>query len=97
MLAKFFGGDLDYAQKSHSKHLSFAALADHSELNVGKSTLWYAVAMLGQLRQLPKDIAGALPFSHHKLLLTVKDPEQKLELAKEAGTRPSQSAHLGCH
>jgi hypothetical protein len=84
VLAKFFGGDLDYAQKSHTKHLSFAALADHSELNVGKSTLWYAVAMLGQLRQLPKDIAGALPFSHHKLLLTVKDPEQKLELAKEA-------------
>jgi hypothetical protein len=84
VLSKFFGGDLDYAQKSHTKHLSFAALADHSELNVGKSTLWYAVAMLGQLRQLPKDIAGALPFSHHKLLLSVKDPEQKLELAKEA-------------
>ena len=86
VLAKFFNGDLDYAEKKHGKHLSFTALAEHDDLAVGRTTLWYSVSMLGQLRQLPDDIAGSLPFSHHKLLLTVKDPAKKLELAKEAVT-----------
>lgn len=86
VLAKFFNGDLDHAQKKHGKHMSFTALAEHDDLAVGRSTLWYSVSLLGQLRELPDDIAGSLPFSHHKLLLTVKDPEKKLELAKEAVT-----------
>ena len=30
VLAKFLCGELDYAQKAHTKHLPFAALADHA-------------------------------------------------------------------
>jgi hypothetical protein len=30
VLAKFLGGDLDCAQRTHTKHLSFAGLADHA-------------------------------------------------------------------
>jgi hypothetical protein len=35
-------------------------------------------------RLLPADIAEALPLSHHKLLLPIKDEQKKLELAKSA-------------
>jgi hypothetical protein len=86
VVAKFFGGDLDYAKKKHGKHVSFTALGKHADLAIGRTTLWYWVSVLGQLRQLPDDIAGSLSMSHHTLLLTVKDPAKKLALAKEAVT-----------
>ena len=86
VVAKFFGGDVDYAKKKHSKHVSFTALSEHDDLAIGRTTLWYWVSVLGQLRQLPDDIAGSLSMSHHTLLLTVKDPAKKLALAREAVT-----------
>lgn len=86
VVGRFFGGDLDYAKKKHNKHVSFTALSEHADLAIGRTTLWYWVSVLGQLRQLPDDIAGSLSMSHHTLLLTVKDPEKKLALAKEAVT-----------
>ena len=42
------------------------------------------MALLGQLRQLPDEVGDALPFSHHKLLLPLKDNQVKLALAREA-------------
>lgn len=40
--------------------------------------------MVEQLGELPPAVAESLPLSHHKLLLAVHDPAQKVELAKAA-------------
>jgi hypothetical protein len=84
LLATFFAGDLAAFGKRGKKHASFRALADREDLAVAHTTLWYSVAVLDQLRQLPADIGSALPMSHHRLLLPVKDEKAKLALAQEA-------------
>ncbi|TVQ96392.1 MAG: hypothetical protein EA398_15995 [Deltaproteobacteria bacterium] len=80
----FFGGDLDRFHDRGRGHATFRALAGREDLQVAYTTIWYAVAVLDQLRQLPEDIAGALPLSHHKLLLPVRDAALKVELAERA-------------
>lgn len=84
LFARFFAGSFEAFRSKGKKHASFRALAEHPDLTVSHTTLWYSVAVLDQLRQLPADIGGALPMSHHRLLLPVKDEQAKLELAREA-------------
>ncbi len=84
LLKAFFGGSLETFAATGKKNLSFRALAEREDLNVGHSSLWYSVAVLDQLRMLPKDIGDSLPLSHHRLLLPVKDTEAKVALAKKA-------------
>jgi hypothetical protein len=84
LLTTFFGGDLQAFTAREKKHASFRALAKRDDLIPTHTSLWYSVALLGQLRQLPADIAGALPLSHHKLLIPVRDEKLKLELAEAA-------------
>ena len=48
------------------------------------STLRNAVAIVQQLEVLPKDIAEALPVSHHRLLLPIRSADSKLRLAQRA-------------
>jgi hypothetical protein len=84
LLATFFGGDLAAFGKKGKKHASFRALAKRDDIAVKHTGLWYSVALLAQLRQLPQDIGTALPMSHHRLLIPVKDEKAKLDLAREA-------------
>lgn len=84
LLATFFNGDLDGFRKKEKKHASFRALADQETLTVAHSTLWYSIAVLDQLRHLPAEVAEALPVSHHRLLIPVKDVKIKVKLASEA-------------
>ena len=84
LLATFFDGDLDGFRAKEKKHASFRALAEQEALTVGHSALWYSVAVLGQLRQLPAEVGAALPMSHHRLLLPVKDVKTKVKLANQA-------------
>jgi hypothetical protein len=63
-------------------------------LRLGASSLWYSVAFLPQLRQLPEDIGGALPFSHHRLLIHVKDEDQKTKLAERAVSKDLSKRQL---
>ena len=84
LLKTFFSDDPAAFVAKGKKHASFRALADRDELAMSQSFLWYSVAVLDQLKQLPADIGAALPMSHHRLLLPVKDPTAKLELAKAA-------------
>lgn len=53
-------------------------------MKFGWKFLWSAVAVVEQLGELPPAVAESLPLSHHKLLLAVHDPAQKVELAKAA-------------
>ena len=84
LLETFFDGDLEAIHdRSHNSH-SFRKLAKREDLYPKAPFLYQSVALLGQLRVLPKNIGEALPFSHHRLLLPIKDPVKKTELASRA-------------
>lgn len=84
LLETFFGSDIEAFDAREKKHASFQALARRPDLCISASNLWYCVAVLEQLRQLPEDIGAALPVSHHRLLVHVRDPQAKVHLAREA-------------
>jgi hypothetical protein len=84
VLDTFFAGDFESFRREGKKHVTFRALAERSDLCVSHSFIWYAVAVLEQLQTLPVEIGWALQFSHHKLLLPLKDREIKVRLAREA-------------
>lgn len=84
LLGAFFDGDLEQYRQRHRGHMSFRAMAERADLSVSWSTLYYSLAVLDQLDQIPAQAAPALSFSHHRLLLPVKDPELKAELALRA-------------
>ena len=56
VVGAFFGGDLESFRQREKKHVTFRALANREELHVAYNTIWYSVAVLGQLRQLPENI-----------------------------------------
>lgn len=81
---KFFGGDADRFEALAGEHVSFQKLTERDDLRVSKSTLYYAVKYRRQRKLLPEGVRDALPFSHHRLLLPVKDERAKEKLAKSA-------------
>ena len=84
LVETFFGGDIELFRGRGRAHATFRALATRTDLHVAHNTLWYSVAVLAQLRELPEAVAGALPLSHHKLLLPITDASTKVQLASEA-------------
>lgn len=84
LLTTFFAGDSANFRERGKAHVSFRKLAEREDLYVSYSFLWNAVAVVDQLRQLPPDIAEALPLSHHQALLPLKDEKAKVKLAREA-------------
>lgn len=84
VLNTFFGGDSAAFQTRGNGHETFRKLAEHPGLQVSYSFIYNSVAVFEQLKALPADIASALPLSHHKILLPVKDQERKVELARLA-------------
>lgn len=90
VLQTFFDGKPENFHEKGKKHVSFRKLADREDLLPSYSSLWNACSVVEQLRLLPPDLVNQLPLSHHKLLLPVRDPEAKAELARKA-----VEAHLG--
>ena len=84
VLKSFFGGDVEHFRSRGRRHMTFRCLAGREDLSLSYSFIWYAVGVLEQMEQLPREIAEALPLSHHRLLLPVREPRQKLKLAREA-------------
>lgn len=83
LIDTFFGGRLQNFHRRDGKHVSFRALADREDLRPSYSWLRNAVAVVEQWDLLPEDIRGAIPFTHQKLLLSLKDTEVKVKLARE--------------
>lgn len=83
ILDRFFGGDLDAMQARARSHVSLKAMMQDPRLQIPASQLWYAVALLPQLRELGP-LASQLPMSHHRLLIHVHNAEVKRELAEKA-------------
>lgn len=84
VLATFFNGDTANFRSGGNGHISFRELGKREDLQVSWQFIWNSVAVVAQFRQLPANVAEALPLSHHKLLLPVKDAEQKVLLASAA-------------
>ena len=84
VLEAFFAGDTANFRQRGNGHLTFRELGKREDLKVGWLFIWNAVAVVEQFGHLPRDVAEALPLSHHKLLLTVKDDNKKRELAEAA-------------
>jgi hypothetical protein len=86
VLETFFEGNPENFRASGNEHVSFRKLAEREDLHVSYTWIWRAVSVVDQLRQLPEDIGQSLPYTHHTLLLPVKDEKTKLKLAKKAAT-----------
>jgi hypothetical protein len=84
LVATFFAGDLDAALTRARAHVTWRALADREDLLVSHSHLWSCVQVLDQLRRLPADVGAALPLSHHRRLLALRDDGARARLAEEA-------------
>lgn len=84
VLSAFFDGDPAAFHERGKSHTSFRALSEREDLYVSHSWIWRAVSVTEQLRLLPDDISTALPFTHHTLLIPVKDEKTKVKLAKNA-------------
>lgn len=84
VIATFFGGNSHKSVVKQKLPLSFRKLADHAGLNVSYSLIWNAVNVVYQMRTLPTEVARALPFTHHTMLLPIQDPEEKERLARVA-------------
>jgi len=84
VIGRFFGGSLDKLSRYGDGHASFRALTKHPELRFSATYLWTAVAVVGQLRELPEGVGCRLPLSHHRLLMPLRDPSVKTVLARKA-------------
>ncbi len=84
VLRAFFDGDLKAFHAKGRKQMSFRRLAGRQDLLPSYSHIYNCVAVVEQLRQLPKDIGEALSVSHHKALFTVRNPGDKRALADRA-------------
>jgi hypothetical protein len=84
ILERFFAGSAERFHDRGRKHVSFRLLAERPDLKFSYSYLWTCVAVVEQYAELPHDIADALPLSHHRLLLPVRDRDEKVALARRA-------------
>jgi hypothetical protein len=82
LLKSFFGGSIETFKARAAKHATFRALARREDLQVSYATLWYSIAVIEQIEQLPEFVSSQLSFSHHRLLLPVEDVKEKLSLAR---------------
>lgn len=80
----FFGGDLaKLSSRNAHKGASYAALCKRKDLAMGPSTLQRLVRIGLQVKAMPPELGQALTPGHHRALLVVPDPGQKVELAQK--------------
>lgn len=87
ILDTFFAGEPDSFQKHGREHATFRQLAERTDLRVSHLWIWRAVSIVVQLRALPEGAATRLPYTHHALLLPLKDQGWKAKLATRAMDR----------
>jgi len=84
LMEELFDGDFVLYRTRGRTHPVFRALLRHPKLNVSPSFLYYALAVHEQCHHLPSDVAAQLSLAHHRVLLPVKDPREKVRLARLA-------------
>ena len=81
---RFFDGDAERAVTEANFHCSYAALAEHPALKVGRGELRRAVNAVHVRSQLPEDVAAELSYSHLVVLIAVREPASRIALAAQA-------------
>jgi hypothetical protein len=84
LLEELFDGDIDLYRSRGTSAPVFRALIRHPNLKVSGSFIYYAMAVYEQSRHLPAEVASRLCLAHHRVLLPVKDPREKVRLARMA-------------
>ena len=84
LLKTFFDNDFEVFRSKGRSDPNMKALAARLDLLVSSTTLWRSVAVLEQSRQLPREVARELTFSHHVELLGVTDEGTRERLARSA-------------
>lgn len=83
VLDTFFDGSPERFRREGKSNQTFRTVVQSPDLKASYSLLYYSVAVTEQLDQLPKNVGKKLSFSHHKLLLPVKDPRTKEAFARK--------------
>lgn len=86
VLDTFFDGSPERFRQEGKSNQNFRTVVQSPKLKASYSLLYYSVAVTEQLEQLPKNVGKKLSFSHHKLLLPVKDPRTKEAFARKVVT-----------
>lgn len=84
LLDEFFPLGLRSFEEHHKRHLSYRALAKRPGLGPSATWLNAAIRIVGQMTELPPEIAWSLSLTHHRALLPIHDLETKTNLAKRA-------------
>lgn len=81
---RFFGGSVQTFQDQHKKHPTYRALAEHPDLVVSFTGLWYAVAVHYHFGSIGEETANALTLAHHRVLAHVPEPAARATYATQA-------------
>lgn len=85
VLEAFFAGDFGrFSDPRRNKPLSFRRLLERQDLLLPPTTIYTFVRVARQLAELPAEAAERLSLSHHRALLSVRDPREKVALARRA-------------
>lgn len=84
VLSALFEQDTEQFKARARTHKTFRAVLAQASLQPTASTIWYAVAIVEQCAMLPTHLAAALPPSHHRILLPIRNATSKARLAKLA-------------
>ena len=89
LLDSFYGGSIAAFKARGRSHASCRRVAEllHDEVGLSASSVWYSIALIEQFELLDEEVASALPMSHHRLLLTVKDEAKRRRLAQQANEK----------
>lgn len=93
LLREFFNDDIaNY--RENPDNLTFYELRRRNDLEVPYSSLCMILKTMEQREVLGEELAGMLDYSHQTRLLSVKNPERKLELAQQAADGTWTVKHL---
>ena len=82
VLDALYRGSYDNFAAVGRTHASFRALAARRDIGISASSLWYAVALHENVLLLGQDDAQRIPLSQHRMLVHVRDTEQRKQLAR---------------
>ncbi len=72
------------AVERRREHRTYRALAEHPRLEMGASTLWSCVQLVGQMELLGEELGRRLSWSAHRELMGVRDRRARRRLAERA-------------
>ena len=94
ILDTFFDGDAHTFEERAGGHVSFRELARQPDMPFGHDHLSKSVRVVQLVERLPPTTASRLTMTHHVRLLSVRDPDKRLELAQQAAAEQWSTREL---